>query len=63
MKAYNLKRALFLGVVMLLIAGMNGLAEAKITRLLCDAGEKFKELVEIGKWRRNRISGPAWKRF
>jgi len=48
---------------MLLIAGMNGLAEAKITRLLCDAGEKFKELVEIGKWRRNRISGPAWKRF
>lgn len=59
MKVYNLKRAISLVVVMLLIAVMAGLAEAKKEKItirldspfkaghiLCDAGEKFKELVD-----------------
>lgn len=59
MKVYKLKRAMPLGLVVLLIAGMAGLAEAKKEKMtirlaspfkaghiLCDAGEKFKELVD-----------------
>jgi len=59
MKVYKLKRAIPLGLVMLLIAGMAGLAGAKkekttirlaspfkVGHILCDAGEKFKELVD-----------------